>query len=165
MLYSDAAYNALKTQHLEIARSLLDQAVPLAGEPEHRVPLAYLCGNRGLEALFTGDFERAGDAFREELQLSQEHVLPRPAAEGLAGLAAIASRRGQLKRAAQVLGAAAAQAPIADPDVTAQLEEQFFGPARAAYGERRWSEAEAEGERLNLNQAIALALTPNRTLG
>jgi sulfur relay (sulfurtransferase) complex TusBCD TusD component (DsrE family) len=164
-LYSDAAYNALKAQHPEIARSLLDQAVPLAGEPEHRVPLAYLCGNRGLEALFTGDFERAGDAFREQLQLSQEHVLSRLAAEGLAGLAAIASRRGQLKRAAQVLGAAAAQAPIADPDLTAQLEEQFFGPARAAYGERRWSQAEAEGRRLNLDQAIALALTPNQTLG
>jgi hypothetical protein len=160
-LYSNAAYNALKTGQPKLARPLLDQAAPLARESGNQVPLAYVCGNTGLEALFTGDLDRASDAFREQLQLCQKHMIPLAVAEGLAGLAAIASRRGDLDHAAQLLGAAIAHGLIADADVTGQLEEQFFGPASAAYGQRRWKKAEAEGSRLNLDQAIALALTPD----
>jgi hypothetical protein len=88
-------------------------------------------------------------------------VLPHVAAEGLAGLAAIVSRRGDLDHAAQLLGAATGHGVMADVEVMAQLEEQFFGPARAAYGEERWNKAEAEGARLNFEQAIALALSPD----
>lgn len=73
--------------------------------------------------------------------------MPLVAPEGLAGLAAIASHRGDLRHAARLLGAATATAHgvIADADVMAQLEGQFFGPARAAYGEEKWNKAEAEG--------------------
>jgi hypothetical protein len=162
-LYSNAAYDALKTGQPELARSLLDRATPLAREAGTPVPLVYVCGNTGLEALFNGDLERASEAFNEQLQLSQDHVLPIVAAEGLAGLAAVVSRRGDLDHAARLLGAAAARGLIADADVTAQLEEQFFGPARAAHGEERWNKAEAEGARLNFEQAIALALSPDHS--
>jgi predicted ATPase/DNA-binding SARP family transcriptional activator len=162
-LYSNAAYNALKIGQPDLARLLLDQAAPLAREIGNPVPLVYVCGNRGLEALFNGDLERARDAFHEELRLCQEHVLPLVATEGLAGLAAIAIRRGDPDHAAQLLGAATAHGLIADADVMAQLEDQFFGPARTALGQERWSKAEAEGSALNLHQAIALALTPDPT--
>ncbi len=162
-LYSNAAYNALKTGQPKLARRLLDQATPLAREAGTPSPLAYVCGNTGLEALFTGDLERASEAFSEQLQLCQEHVLLLVAAEGLAGLAAVVSRRGDLDHAARLLGAAAARGLIADADVAAQLEEQFFGPARAAYGEERWNRAEAEGARLNFEQAIGLALSPGHS--
>jgi hypothetical protein len=40
-----------------------------------------------------------------------------------------------------LLGAATVQGAIADADVTAQLEQRFFAPARASYGKRRWNEA------------------------
>jgi hypothetical protein len=129
------------------------------------VPLVYVCGNTGLEALFNGDLERASEAFNEQLQLCQEHVIPLPAAEGLAGLAAIAGRRGDLEHAAKLLGAGAAHGLLADSDVMAQLEEQFFSPARAAYGEERWKTAEAEGARLSLQQALTLGLKPAPTVG
>jgi len=162
-LYSNAAYGALKNGQPELARPLLDQATPLAREAGTPSPLAYVCGNTGLEALFNGELERASEAFNEQLQLCQEHVLPLVAAEGLAGLAAVVSRRGDLDHAARLLGAAAARGLIADADVTAQLEEQFFGPARAAYGEERWNKAEAEGARLNFEQAFALALSPDHS--
>jgi predicted ATPase/DNA-binding SARP family transcriptional activator len=164
-LYSNAAYGALKTGQHELARPLLDQATRLAREAGTPVPLVYVCGNNGLEALFSGNLERASEAFNEQLQLCQEHVLPLPASEGLAGLAAVVSRRGDLDHAARLLGAAAAHGLAADADVMAQLEERFFGPARAAYGEGRWNKAEAEGARLNLQQALALALTADPTLG
>jgi predicted ATPase/DNA-binding SARP family transcriptional activator len=162
-LYSNAAYNALKTGQPELARPLLDQVTPLAREAGTPVPLVYVCGNRGLEALFNGDLDRASEAFNEQLQLCHEHVLPLVAAEGLAGLAAIVSRRGDLDHAAQMLGAATAHGVMADVDVMAQLEDQFFGAARTAYGEERWNKAEAEGARLNFEQAIALALSPDHS--
>ena len=164
-LYSNAGYNALKTGHPELARPLLDQATPLAREAGGPSTLVYVCVNTGLEALFNGDLERASDALREQLQLCQEHVIPLVVPEGLAGLAGIASRRGDLERAAQLLGAASAtaQGAITDADIAAQLEEQFFGPARAAYGEEKWTKAEAEGARLNFEQAIALALSSDHS--
>jgi predicted ATPase len=125
-LYSNAAYGALKTGQPELARSLLDQATPLAREVGTPVPLAHVCGNTGLEALFNGELERASEAFNEELQLCQEHVIPLVAAEGLAGLAAVVSLRGDLDHAGRLLGAAAARGLIADADVAAQLEEAEF---------------------------------------
>jgi hypothetical protein len=127
------------------------------------VPLASLGGNVGLEALFSGDVERAREAFREQLQLCQEHVIPLAVPEGVAGLAAIASRRGDPEHGARLLGAATAHGLAADVDVTSQLEQQFFGPARGAYGEERWKETEAQGTRLSLEQAIALALSPHHS--
>jgi hypothetical protein len=97
----------------------------------------------------------------EQLRRCQEHVIPLMALEGLAGLAAIACA-GRSAPRAQPLGAATAHGAIDDADVTAQLERQFVGLIRAAFGQRRWHKAEAEGSRLNLQQAIALALTPDR---
>jgi predicted ATPase/DNA-binding SARP family transcriptional activator len=162
-LYSNAAYGWLRAGRPELARPLLDNVTPLARKVGTPAPLVYVRGNTGLEALFNGDLERACEAFNEELQLCRQHVLPHVAAEGLAGLAAIVSRRGDLDDAAQLLGAATGHGVMADVEVMAQLEEQFFGPARAAYGEERWNKAEAEGARLNFEQAIALALSPDQS--
>jgi hypothetical protein len=162
-LYSNAAYGWLKTGRPELARPLLDNVTPLARRVGTPAPLVYVRGNTGLEALFTGDLERASEAFNEQLLLCREHVLPHVAGEGLAGLAAVVSRRGDLDRAAQLLGAATRLGMMADVEVMAQLEEQFFAPARAAYGEARWNKAEAEGGQLNFEQAIALALSPDHS--
>ena len=165
VLYSDAAYNALKLGRPDHARSYLAQAAPLAHDLGHPRALILVSGNQGVEALFNDDLERARDALSEHLRLCQKNGISDTTGEGLAALAAIASVRGDPQRAAQLLGAAIAthHGPIADADVMAQLEERFFGPARAAFGQRRWNNAEAEGAGLNLQQAIALGLTPDHS--
>jgi predicted ATPase/DNA-binding SARP family transcriptional activator len=161
-LYCDAAYNAIKEGRPERAAPLLDQAMPLARELGDPVPLAFVWGNLGLEALFSGDLDRARAAFDEQLPICREHVLW-VAAEGLAGLAALAARRDDPEHAARLLGAATAVGPWdADADVGAALQQQFFEPARQRYGEQRWSQAYAAGSRLSLEEAIDLALTPGQ---
>jgi tetratricopeptide (TPR) repeat protein len=157
-LYSDAAYNAIKRGRPELARPMLNSAVPLARELDDPPTLAFVCGNAGLEALFTNDLERAASSFREQLELCLEHVFW-VAAEGLSGLAAIAGRRDDPERAAHLLGAAGAAGPWdGDADLAAHLERQFFAPARAQLGTRRWNQAHAEGAQMSFAQAIAFAL-------
>ena len=122
----------------------------------------FVCGNAGLEALFTGDLDRAQVAFDEQLRLCREHVIDWPASESLAGVAAIATQQGDLKRAVRLLGAATANSPIGDADVTAQFEQASSHP-RARYGERQWNDAHAAGARLSLEDAIAYALNHDAT--
>ena len=119
---------------------------------------AVTCGNVGLEALFTDDLDRAQDAFEEQLRLCREYVVKYVASEGLGGLAAIATRRGDPELAARLLGAATATGPVGDADVNAQLEEQFFAPARLRT--RHWSQAHTAGTQMGFEEAIAFALTP-----
>jgi predicted ATPase len=164
-LYCDAAYNAIKEGRPERAAPLLDQAMPLARELGDPVPLAFVWGNLGLEALFSGELDRARAAFDEQLPICREHVLW-VAAEGLAGLAALAARRDDTEHAARLLGAATALGPWdADADVGAALQQQFFEPARQRYGEQRWSQAYAAGSRLSLEEAIDLALSSEADRG
>jgi len=159
-LYSSAAYNAIKTGHPERAGPLLAEVGQLARDQDDPLQLALWCGNTGLEALFSGDLERARLAFDEQLQLCRERVIDHLAAEGLGGLAAIASRRGDLDRAAQLLGAATICGLVGDANVLAHLETQFFAPARRQHGTRRWNEAHTAGAEMTFEQAIAYALTP-----
>jgi hypothetical protein len=42
--------------------------------------------------------------------------------------------------------------------VTAQLEQRFFAPARAAHGTQEWDEAHAIGAQMSFEEAIAFAL-------
>jgi predicted ATPase len=163
VLYNTAAYNAIKAGSPARALPLLAQAVPLARELGDPVGLANACGNVGLAALFTDDPEPARLAFDEQLRLCREHVITHLPAEGLGGLAGIASRAGDLQRAARLLGAASGLGQVGDADVNAQLERRFFAPARAAYGERRWDEAQAAGAQLTFEQAITLALGTDAT--
>jgi hypothetical protein len=158
LLYSDTAYTAIKEGKPERASPFLDQAMALARRLGNPVQLAFVCGNLGLEALFSGDLDRARAAFDEQLRICREHVLW-VAAEGLSGMAALAARGGDTEHAARLLGAATSIGPWdADADVGAALQDQFFKPASQRYGERRWSEAYAAGSRLSLEEAIDRAL-------
>jgi len=161
-LYSSAAHNAIKAGTPERARPLLDRALPLARELGDPLLLAFVWGNVGIAALFTGDLDRAHSAFDEQLRLCRKHVLW-VGAEGLTGLAAIAARRGDPDRAARLQGAATARGMCTDTDVAAELEEHFFAPARARHDTRRWSEAQAAGAEMSFEQAIAFAVRPGVT--
>ena len=141
---------------------MLDRALPLARELGDPLLLAFVWGNLGVAALFTGDLDRARSAFDEQLRLCRKHVLW-VGAEGLTGLAAIAARRGDPDRAARLQGAATARGMCTDAEVAAELEEHFFAPARARHDTRRWSEAQAAGAEMSFEQAIAFAVRPGVT--
>jgi tetratricopeptide (TPR) repeat protein len=157
-LYFAAAYVALKDGRPDLARPMLDRALPLARRLGDARELMFVWGNVGLEALFSGDLDRAEAAFGEELRFCLELVDDSLAPEGLGGLAAVAARRGDIGRAARLLGAAIAIGPIADPDVLAQLERDFFEPARERYGDARWRETQAAGGLLTFEEAVDAAL-------
>jgi hypothetical protein len=161
-LYADTAYNAIKRGNPQQAKGLLEQALPLAHALGDPLVLAYVLGNVGMEAVFNGDLDRARTAFEDQIRLCSAHTLW-GASEGLSGLAAIETCGGDLGRAARLLGAATATGPWdTDADVAEQLEQQFFAPARAAYGKRRWNEQQAGGAELSFDEAIAFALNSDR---
>ena len=161
-LYSDAAYNAIKGGAPELAGPLLEQAVPLVRELDDPLQLAFVCGNVGLEALLTGDLDRAQAAFCEQLELCRDYGAFWLAAEGLSGLAAIAVRHGDLERAACLLGAATATGPWdADADVKAALDQGFFAAARHDFEERRWDATLAAGAELTFEEAADYARDPD----
>jgi predicted ATPase/DNA-binding SARP family transcriptional activator len=158
MLYNRAAYHAIKAGSPERARPFLADAEPLVRELGDQMLLCAVYGNAGLSALFTGDLDGARKAFEKELRLCQELVIPWLASEGLAGLAAIASREDDLDRAARLLGAATATGPLGDVEVTAQLERDFYAAARERHGERQWNEGQAAGAELDFADAIEVGL-------
>ena len=158
MLYNTSAYNAIKSGNPGHARPFLEHAESLAREVGDQMVLCAVSGNAGLAALFTGDIDAARAAFDAQLRICRELVIPWLASEALAGLSAVASRRDDLERAARLLGAATATGPIGDADVIAQLERDFFAPARERHGDRQWGECHTAGAELSFADAIELGL-------
>ena len=118
-LYNNAGYVAIEQGSYECAAAYLDEALVLAertGEPL-RVMLVF--ENLGIAALFMANLERAMARFAEGLRLCRQHGVPWAAAEGIAGVAAVAARQGEPERAARLLGAAES---IAELDDAARLE-------------------------------------------
>ena len=158
-LLSSAAYTALALGSDRDAGEFVRRAVPIAQELDDPYAWMMLRGNGGLAALLTDDIEAAHAAFSEELSLCRELVVRPFAHEGLAGLAATATVRGDLDRAARLYGAAGSHR-YGEPEdrVHARLRTIFFEPARTRYGAEAWDNAAAEGAPLNFEQAIAYAL-------
>jgi hypothetical protein len=124
---------------------------------DHR--LMNMLGNYGLATLLAGDIATASRAFHEQLVLCRELMERSAAAEGLIGLAAVSAARGELTRAARLLGASSAHAyGMEQPDVEDLLETGFFADARAALGTEAWNEARDAGAALGFHDAIAEAL-------
>jgi enamine deaminase RidA (YjgF/YER057c/UK114 family) len=117
----------------------------------------FLAGNIGLEALFSGDHERARAAFEEQVRLCAGQEEEALAAEGLGGLAAVAAVEGDLERAARLLGAAEATGAVGDADVIERLEQDFLAAARERLADAEWSSAYAAGAALGLSKAADLA--------
>jgi tetratricopeptide (TPR) repeat protein len=156
-LYNSAAYNCIKEGRPEAARIALEPAVPIVrslGDPRAAI---FLAGNMGLEALFSGDYERARTAFEEQVRLCVLEEWDALAAEGLGGLAAVAAVEGDSERAARLLGAAEAIGSVGDADVLKRLEQRFLGPARDRLGGAAWSSGYAAGAALGLREAAELA--------
>jgi predicted ATPase/DNA-binding SARP family transcriptional activator len=147
MLERDAAGALRLSQAAHVAACAL-------GEPQ---VLAFVRGNQGLAALFSGDLDGAMEAFREELSIARQQVLQLLAAEAIVGLAAVAALDGDLERAARLCGAADRYEEVAQP-LTARARDQLIAPAREGWATGEWERAYAVGRREELDEAIATAL-------
>jgi predicted ATPase len=158
-LYASAAYGALWDGSDRDAKDFIDSAIEIARKLDHPFTWLVVHGNLGLAALLTDDTDSARDGFREELTLCRDLVVRPFVAEGLQGLAAVAVVRGDLDRAARLVGAAAAHRyGLPEDPVDARLEATFFEPARTLYGADAWNAAGREGGALSFEHAIAYAL-------
>ena len=108
-------------------------------------------------------YDEALTVFRESLHLSREVRSRWRSEECLAGLAQVASARGQYERAARLFGAAEAQREIVgqlyEPRDQAS-HDQWVAPARAALGDTTFTAAWAKGRAMTLEQAVEYALAP-----
>jgi len=151
-----ASYAALCLGGDDTARDLAGQAHLLTrdiGEPYLQMVMA---GNAGLAALMIGDTDDARRSFREELALCRQLAALPYAAEALAGLAAVAVRRGDLTRAARLHGAAGAHSYGQPQDaLQARLERDVFAAARDRLGAESWDAGAAGGAALEWEEAIA----------
>jgi len=130
---------------------------------DHPYQWMLLRGNIGLAALLAGDTEAANDAFREELTLSRELVVPPAAAGALTGLAAVAAVDNELERAARLAGAAATHRHGDGDDApVGRLHATVLEPARTRLGADAWDAALREGAALGFHEAIAYALDERR---
>jgi predicted ATPase/DNA-binding SARP family transcriptional activator len=158
-LLTSAAYAALCLGNARDATDFAARATPIAQGLDNPFERMINSGNHGLAALLTGETDTALQAFREELTLCRETVVPPVAFEGLRGLAAIAVVDGDARRAATLVGAADAHRYDTPEDpVEARLDETFFAPARTRCGTDAWNAAVREGGALTFEDAIAYAL-------
>jgi len=156
-LFTFAAGAALGRGRDRDAAEYLERALPRAraiGRRSH-----WLLGNIGLVALLAGDSDAARDAFREELTLSRDMVVPLATAQALSGLAAVAASDDDLAAAARLAGAGAAhRSRVPDDPVAARLDTTFLEPARTRFGAEAWDAAFGEGAALRLPEATVYGL-------
>jgi predicted ATPase/DNA-binding SARP family transcriptional activator len=158
-LYSNAAYAAVCNGSDREAKEFIDSALRIASDSDHPFTWMSIHGNLGLAALLTGDSDAARRAFHEELAVCRELVARPYDIEGLRGLAAVAAVRGDVDRAARLVGAAAAHRHGQSKDpVDARLDATFFNPARRIHRADRWNAAARDGGSLSFEDAIAYAL-------
>ena len=165
-LLTDASYAALCLGSERDAADFAARATPIARALDSRHTRMINSGNLGLAALLTGDTDAAAHAFREELTLCRDMVVPPVVFEGLCGLAAVAVVHGDDTRAATLIGAADAHRyQRAEDPVEGRLDETFFAPARRRCGADAWNAAAREGSALSFEDAIAYGLEEGASAG
>jgi hypothetical protein len=160
-LYSNLAYDAIAERRYGDAEQTVEKALALL-DPRYAHLTAIVHGNLGLARLLAGHADQAVPAFLVELRFAREQVSANCAAEGLAGLAAVAAAAGDHRRCARLLGAARAVGPYANASIAAELERCFYAPARLALGKPDWQDTTRAGAELSLVAAIALATQQQR---
>jgi hypothetical protein len=166
LVHNNLAYNAFVFGDWEECQRHVDAGLRIVHATGDELELAWLRGNEGLVALFTGAHDRAELAFRREVEYARVHSYDEMLLAGLSGLAAVFTTRDCDAVSARLIGAIEALDLGRLDDATAQrLEERFFAPARERIGAVTWGRARSAGARLGRAAAIALALDTARELG
>jgi tetratricopeptide (TPR) repeat protein len=146
---------------LEEARSWMNERIELAREDGNAAALGIEANNLAMVERQLGDFERAEELSREAVdnfhRRRDEWAIP----FGLSGLAAAAVGRGDLVRAATLIGAAEAlveaQGSAWPPDERPHYEAVVA--AVDASGDAAVAQARAGGAALSVDEAVAYALS------
>jgi tetratricopeptide (TPR) repeat protein len=160
--YSNSAYSALVEGRYDEGLALAERAMSVAQGSDDPNIMAFTAANLGVAALLSKDFERARDAFGRQLRLCGQHAFRWQAAEGFAGLAAVAAHDGQFERSARLQGAAGAITQSGEHAILERIEHDFIGSARLRYGETRWRDAQTAGATMSFRAAIDYALGADR---
>ncbi len=155
-------YQALVRNELTVAQALLEEALPLLQEQgiNFGVFRAQLALGHVLRA--AGNNVRAHQFYTAALRLQQQmHYLP-SSADGLEGLAAIATGTEDLIRAVRIFGAAHAHRQASGWVHLDHQEASYqhdIAAARSQLSTAAWDAAWAEGSAMTLEQAVEYALT------
>jgi predicted ATPase/class 3 adenylate cyclase len=157
---NNLGYTALLTGDYEEAEALLEEGLTLARQIGDIRHIALLVGNLALVSLFQDQPERARPLFAECIRLCEGIGDKRSCLEAVVGMAALAATEEKLSKAACLTGAVTAihQSLGGTPSAgEVRIEEQCLANARRQ-DDAAWARASAEGQKMTLDQAIALAL-------
>jgi predicted ATPase len=159
-------YLAIVGGRYEEALPWLDQGLDAARRLGSLHAEYLVCGNLGLARLFLDELDESAEAFCDALAICREAGDEGLVDETLLGVAAVAARRGDLRRAAQLVGAARAhETPEANRDekaMSSRLIHEILPRGRDRYGPENWDPAQREGASLSVGEAIDLALARGR---
>ncbi len=148
------------------AESRLDEAIALAEPTGDEVFLYMFLMDRSLLMLLQRQYERAEPLVRRCLLTCRRIGMLFAVSEVLLGAAIIASWRGHCEKAAQLFGAAdvaisreVSEKVISWNDVERAMQDRETTQLRTTMGEQQYAKAFQAGTRLQVADAVALALT------
>jgi predicted ATPase/DNA-binding CsgD family transcriptional regulator len=157
---ADLATALLEQGNDEQVRALCEESLVIWQQLGHKAGCAHTLTILGRLALHQGDVERASRCYQESLVLRQETGEKEGIAAAPEGLARVASVRDK-RSAAQLYGAAEALRTalgIPLPPGERTSHEHAVAAVRADLGEFAFAQAWAEGQTMELSQAMAAAL-------
>jgi hypothetical protein len=143
------------------AADVLERSLQLARELGDSRQAVWSLAHLALASLLDGDPERSRELFAESLPQAFEGHDQRAVDACLHGLAGVAGVAGDAERAARLWGAAErVRESLGNQPGPPQLavQERFLARARSVLGDR-FSQLEAAGRELSLEDAVALAIT------
>ena len=150
------------------AAALLEQSLSLRRELGKKWAIPILLNCLGFVALSQGNYGRAEMSYKESLSQYQEKRDERGIGLSLKGLAFVAGAQGEVERGARLFGAAEAlrEAPgFPLPPYDHPEYDRREAAVRAEMGEKAFEVAWAEGRKMSLEEAVALALKEGGTDG
>jgi predicted ATPase/class 3 adenylate cyclase len=157
---SNLAGSALRAGDTPKARATLGESLELARQIDDLRAIGAVIANLGWVELLEGDRDAACSCFAEAATIGRRLGRQVLLADLLWGFAQVAAADGDAERAARLGGAAAALGEAVGINVAASAPlARHVDDARAASGEEAWQRAWAEGAELDVETALAQAIS------
>jgi tetratricopeptide (TPR) repeat protein len=145
----------------ETARSLYQEALNLLREAQHTRGIAHACADLGTVAILSGDFHLACSMITESLQRYQALGQTYDIGLSLRRAAGISAGLGHFENALQLAGAGVFQTisvGLSLPPIFEKPYEQMLQPARVALSQEMQAIYWKQGQEMDIDSAIRLAL-------
>ncbi len=143
------------------ARTLFEEALTIAGQLGYELSESGILCNLGAVAHGEGDYKAAHSHFAEALKTFQKLGDKTRISYSLDGIAAVAAERGEFERATKLAGAAECLRQLigykSEP-ADRFFRDTYLAKLRAETGEDEFAKAYEQGCRMNIEEAIAIAL-------